>query len=35
MTFSLFGNIFVIVREAVFGEDDVLELCGGTYSELW
>ena len=27
--------IFVIVREAVFGEDYVLEFCGGTYSEVW
>ena len=26
--------IFVTGRENVFGEDKVLELCGGTYSEV-
>ena len=39
MFFSLFGSslgllIFVIVREAVFGEDNVLEFYGATYSEV-
>ena len=31
---DLDSYIFVIVREAVFGKDYVIEFCGETYSEV-
>ena len=31
---DLASYIFVTVRENAFGEDKVLEFCGGTYSEV-